>query len=206
MPDDTFVASQVHRTPPLWVRLRAVVESAVLSGKLPPLSGHKVLGRYLRPYSYWHAFLLDAIGSPFAGHPVPFGVVPLIKAAEVCALSHPNFPHARGWAWLRQVRAKQLYRDTWLSEQAKFTAYNADYTSFPQLLEQEDSQPIKTPWYLYSVTRLQSACGMTESQAWNTPVCEGQWLCIASLETAGQTIKLVTPDVRAALRAQGHAI
>lgn len=200
MLDELFAESVIHRRASFFCRAK--------------WSGHVVAGLRLRPFSYWHAFQLDAINNPFAGHgdgSTPPTFPDLTWAIAACRLRYPRLP-ALGritrwraeWAYLRAKR-----RHEWLANQnLAFLAYLADYNSRPRYGDPKaDDELIKTPWYLYEIASLMNYFPrLTLAQAWDTPVGYGAWLIAARTEAAGNKVDLLTPELREAFAKVGVQI
>jgi hypothetical protein len=85
-----------------------------------------------------------------------------------------------------------------------FVSYMADYNAAPVYGEQEDSEPVKTPWYLFAVAmQLRLNPGLSETQAWNATVGYTAWKNAAQCEAAGIKIDILTPELRQAFAKVG---
>lgn len=171
---------------------------------------HTVLGRKLKPFSVWHAFVLDLLGSPFAGHvgeTIDFRS--LFFAVGVCAREYDP--------GLRCLRKGPLFRlrfflrhRGWKKREDRhlraFLAYLRDYRTGPHPDHFADGTGEKSgvPGPLLLVARLMRLGGMTKAEAWNTPYGEAQWLCLALLEAEGRRTNLLNESERRALETAGH--
>lgn len=194
MLDEFFAESLAHKPAPISARIRGY-------------SGHVILGRRLRPFTFWAAANLDFIKSRFAGHPPRTEIISfpdIYLATEVCRLRWPrtlninrlDFEY-RAWFYGRRFARDQKYR---FDQIRAFTSYIKDYCGCdPEFVTAEGSAPVKLPWYLYHVAMLVKHAGFTQRQAWATTVSFGQWWVTALLTAAGHNIDIVTPDDRAQL-------
>jgi hypothetical protein len=161
---------------------------------------HKVCGLRMRPLSLGHAFTLEAIGSPFydgrLGTPHE-----LQLAAWVCSrppLAIPDISSIRCRLWM-------LRRFNFASEVANWRAYVEDFCSPPQLWNsaakpgEPAAEPSKVPTHL-STAVCMMRLGMTEAQAWATPVGAAFWYHITCAEQeSGSKVDIVTDAEREAI-------
>ena len=209
MLDETFAEAVAHKRAN-WL------------GRIRGFSGHKILGIRLRPFSFWHAAYLDFIKSPFAGHvrPAPLSgagvqtkpdLGDLILAIACCRARYPNPPSFTGLRWrlLRwraklcySIRVRRLRHAPLMAEGLEtlaFYRYLKDYSSVPTYGESEDSQPVKTPWYLFAVAlQLRLNPRLTVAQAWNSSIGLAGWMNAAHIEASGTKIDILTPELREA--------
>lgn len=161
---------------------------------------HKVYDIAMRPLSLGHAFALEAIGSPFyTGALGDSGQLKL--AAWIChrgplASFDASGLRFRLWSWW----AGKLDFDT---QAAKWAVYVADYCAPPQFWSKqqskEKSEPSKIPSAVTTVVRLMRL-GMTEAEAWATPVGVASWYEAAAYETeTGNKLDIVTDSERLAI-------
>ena len=196
--DERFLESIVHRRAPLLARLRGC-------------SGHVVLGRRLRPYSFWHQQLLRGIDSPFlSAWTVKPTSIQLFKnlflATSICRLT-PFNTRARV-TWL-DVRARKLavarfyIRPGWLRpgrrylrlliEAAKFRAYVADYTSVAIPFPTRHSKPVQTPVNLYQLELYRRFHPEKSArQVWAMSPGEISWENTAAQEAHGAEVSIYT--------------
>lgn len=160
---------------------------------------HTVCGLRMRPLSLGHAFSLEAIGSPFyTGVLGDFSQLRL--AAWICSRPALEPFDATGirfrlWSWL----AAKMDFDT---EAARWAVYVADYCAPPQFWSKqtkEKAEPSKLPSSIATVVRLMRL-GMTEKEAWSTPVGIAAWYEAASYEAdTGNKLDIVTDSERLAI-------
>lgn len=221
MLDETFAEALVHKRANWFARRRG-------------FSGHKILGVRLRPFWFWHAACLDLIGSPFlTGGKMP-DLGDLVLALFYCRARHPHLPQPVGLSWrffrfrarihysLRIIRLHSAFKKlakhfkgrrlrdpaVGLIEQAQeiiaFRHYMADYNCPPEYGESENSQPAKTPWYLFSVAlTLRLNPRLTLSEAWNSELGLTGWMNAAHMEASGTRIDILTPELRKAFSEVG---
>lgn len=216
--DEGFLEAIVHKRAPLIARARG-------------LSGHVVLGRRLRPFTFWHQQLLQGIDSPFVT-PDPVtdsSRIALFKnlylAVEICSLKPLTFPSSKGWlAALRRklaiwryhpgVGARVLTRGvaadpakrnlyTLLIEAAKFRFYLADYSSSPVQARSKNSKPVQSPIGLYQMSLYRRFYPAASPESvWRMSPGEVAWLNIGALEASGAAIEIMS---EARLRARRKA-
>lgn len=112
--------------------------------------GHRIMGRRVRPFSYYHLLILEVIDSPLyplprkrkdgAAEPRPPGVADLELAARICQCdfreAEKRLPRWQRWAkwspgwWWRLFRCA---RGAGLKELAAWNAYIADYFTVPEI-------------------------------------------------------------------------
>lgn len=161
---------------------------------------HRVCGLQMRPLSVGHAFALDAIASPFyLGH--PGNEADLRLAAWICsrhplALPNMNSLACKLWKW-RSI--------DFAAEVARWKTYVSDYCAPPQFWNKtqkagsEKPEASKIPNAICTVTRLMRL-GMSEAQAWSTPVGAAAWYEAAAYETeTGSRLDIVTDGERLAI-------
>lgn len=165
-------------------------------------TSHRVCGLWMRPLSVGHAFTLEAIGSPFySGQRGDFSQLQL--AAWICSrppLAPLNARGLRFRLWKRLGSPEEF--DV---EAAKWAVYVGDYCAAPQMWNkspkagEEKPEPSRIPAPIMTVARLMRL-GMTEAQAWQTPVGAASWYEAASFETeTGTRLDIVTDAERLAI-------
>ena len=167
-------------------------------------ANHRIYGLRMRPLSLGHAFALEALGSPFY-----FGKLgteqELRLAVWVCAhfpLAVPQASGLRYRLWLRLTRKMDFDRQA-----SRWSVYAADYVAPPQMWEKTEQKPVdykpsRIPSSVASVVRLMRL-GMTEKQAWATPVGAASWYEAAMFEAeTGNTLDIVTDSERLAILRQ----
>lgn len=161
---------------------------------------HRVCGLRMLPLSLGHAFTLEAVGSPFYTGALG-DAAQLRLAAWICSRKPLASFDALGlrfrlWSWL----AGKTDFDT---EAAKWAVYVADYCAPPQFWSKQQSkekaEPSKIPSAVTTVVRLMRL-GMTEPEAWATPVGVASWYEAAAYETeTGNKLDIVTDSERLAI-------
>lgn len=163
---------------------------------------HRIYGRRLLPLSLGHAFTLEAIGSPFyhGKHGTP---AQLRTAAWICSrhpLVVPDMSGLRCALWKWWTRHLSLAREI-----AKWQTYVADHVAPPQMWSktrkagEEEPKPSRIPSAVNTAVRLMRL-GMTEQQAWATPVGMASWYEAAAYETeTGNKLDIVTDTERLAI-------
>jgi hypothetical protein len=161
---------------------------------------HRVCGLRMRPLSVGHAFTLEAIASPFY-HGQMGDEAELRLAAWICSRPPLIMPNMDGWL----CRLWKLLNIDFAVEVARWKIYVADYCAPPQMWKKAPNpsetkqEPSRIPPALSTVARLMRL-GMTEAQAWQTPVGAAAWLEAAAYETdTGQRLDIVTDSERAAI-------
>jgi hypothetical protein len=163
---------------------------------------HRVCGLRLRPLSIGHAFTLEAIGSPFY-HGQKGDLDQLQLAAWICSRPPLAPIHARGFRFaLWQRTASRFDLET---EAARWSVYVGDYCSPPQMWNkapkagEERREHSRIPSQIITVTRLMRL-GISEKQAWETPVGIAAWYEAASFEAeTGEHLDIVTDSERVAI-------
>jgi hypothetical protein len=160
---------------------------------------HTIYGLRMRPLSIGHAFALEAIGSPFytgaLGDASQLQLAAWICSRPALAAFDATGFQFRLWSYLA---AKSDF-DT---QAARWAVYVADYCAPPQFWSKqnkEKTEPSKIPSAISTVVRLMRL-GMTEREAWQTPVGAASWYEIASYETeTGNKLDIVTDSERIAI-------
>lgn len=190
MLDETFAESLAHKPAPFLARLRG-------------FSGHTVIGKRLRPYTFWVAANLDFVQSPFMGYPCKSGTPSFgdIYIATKCAqlrfpstIRIPRIDYEiSAWRYGRRFARDIKYRFETVRD---FSNYVKDYNSEPERVTSDNAKPVALPWYLYHVAMLVKHAGFTQKQAWESEIGWGQWWVTAMLTASGHNIELVTPEDR----------
>lgn len=162
-------------------------------------ANHSVYGLRMRSLSLGHAFTLEAVGSPFytgaLGDAAQLRLAAWICSRKPLASFDASGLRFRLWSWL----AGKTDFDT---EAAKWAVYVADYCAPPQFWSKqtkEKSEPSKIPSAIGTVVRLMRL-GMSEREAWNTPVGVASWYEAAYYETeTGNKLDIVTDSERLAI-------
>jgi hypothetical protein len=163
-------------------------------------ASHRVCGLRMLPLSVGHAFTLEAIGSPFY-HGQLGSEAELRLAAWICsrpALVLPNMDSlaCRLWKW-RKI--------DFVAEVARWRTYVADYCAPPQMWNKQPkagearAEPSRIPNAINTVARLMRL-GMSEQQAWATPVGAASWYEAAAFEVeSGGRLDIVSDAERIAI-------
>lgn len=157
-------------------------------------SGHRVLGRRLRPYSLWHKVQLEFHNSPFlAGGPLTVADVEL--AVRICRTQFPvaaRMP-ARGrlgrllWVFRAERVDVVEHRDA-------FLAFLADYDSGAKLWNTAGSGTRRdVDESIEEVTLYREYTGAVRWEPWNLPIGELYWMNILHARRAGAKVKVWTP-------------
>ena len=160
---------------------------------------HTIYGLRMRPLSLGHAFSLEAIGSPL--YEGKEGIESdLLLAAWICsrpALAQLNCSGLRYTLW-RWLAAKMDFAE----QRARWETYVGDYSAAPQLWKKQSTgkhEPSKIPSNISTVVGLMKL-GMSEAQAWATPVGIASWYQAASYELeSGNKVDIVTDSERIAI-------
>jgi hypothetical protein len=163
---------------------------------------HTVCGLRMRPLSLGHAFALEAIGSPlYEGR--EGAESDLILAAWTCSRSPLAQLNCNGlryaiWRWLA---AKMDFDE----QRRRWETYVGDYSAAPQFWKKQSPdkyEPSKIPNGISTVVSLMKL-GMTEEQAWATPVGAASWYQAAVYELeSGNKVDIVTDSERIAILRQ----
>jgi hypothetical protein len=168
---------------------------------------HKICGLRMRPLSLGHSFALEAIGSPFY-HGELGSEADLRLAAWICSRPPLALPQMDGW----RCRLWKCRKLDFVAEVARWKTYVADYCAPPQMWNKapkpgaERHEPSAIPSGIATVVRLMRL-GMTEEQAWATPVGAATWYEAAAYETeSGSRLDIVSDSERLAIaRAKARA-
>jgi hypothetical protein len=161
---------------------------------------HRVCGLSMRPLSVGHAFTLEAIASPFY-HGQMGSEAELRLAAWICSRPPLTLPDMDSWA----CRLWKWRKIDFAAEVQRWKTYVADYCATPQMWSktpkpgEQQAEPSKIPHALCTVARLMRL-GMSEKQAWATPVGAAAWYEAAAYETeTGARLDIVTDSERMAI-------
>lgn len=161
---------------------------------------HRVCGLQMLPLSLGHAFSLEAISSPFY-HGQLGTEAELRLAAWICSRPGLTLPNMNSWA----CRLWKLRRLKFQSEVARWKTYVADFCAPPQMWAKSTkagesrSEPSRIPNSITTVVRLMRL-GMSETQAWTTPVGAAAWYEAAYFEAeCGSNLEIVTDAERIAI-------
>lgn len=160
---------------------------------------HRVCGLLMRPLSLGHSFTLEAVCSPFF-HGKQGSEGELRLAAWICSRPPLALPTTSGFKYGWFTSRKIDFE----SECAKWSTYVNDYCAAPQFWKKtaskdSEAQPSGIPSAICSVVRLMRL-GLTEAQAWATPVGIAAWYEAAAYETEmGERLEIVTDAERDAI-------
>jgi len=157
---------------------------------------HRVLGKKLKPFSLWHALLLDAVKSPIWIGRGALTLPDLHAAVAICSQEWPSFNLKAGiFTILRNsfLRGERLER-----ESRKLLAYFSDYNAVPMLWtsdkpEDKEAKKCQLPMALDLVAWLVRH-GFGEARSWNMPIGLAHWYYIACAKQRGSEIDLVSPE------------
>ena len=158
---------------------------------------HIVLGRRLRPLTYFHQFALAAIGSAFTDPAREVTFAELVLAVAICRRTRPQIcsylarpkswgDRAAGWLTTR------IYARHYLGELAAFQAYLRDHHAPPEFYTSPNDSTCKAPWPLPQLSRLMHHGHMTLEQAWDSQPGFTVWLIPALQEAAGHKTNLMS--------------
>jgi hypothetical protein len=202
--DETFLESVVHKRAPFLARQRGY-------------SGHVVLGRRLRAFSFWHLELLQGNESKFLQtwktRPPSIEIFKqLYLATEICRL-RPLEPLHSSWratlcrkwtvfCWYVWPRINRRHRRACiflLIEAAKFRAYLADYWSRPIPFPTKHSRPIQSPPNLFEMELFRRFHpDNDERELWGMPPGLAAWENTAALEAHDREVSILTEARRKA--------
>jgi len=157
---------------------------------------HRVLGKRLKPFSLWHALLLEAIGSPIWLGKGSLTIPDLLAAVAVCSNEWPVFNLKAGF--MTVLRSSCISSNRLQVEGKKLVAYFNDYNAVPMLWtddkkESKDKPKCALPLSLDLVAWLVRH-GFGESRSWNMPIGLAHWYYIACARQRGGEIDLVSPE------------
>jgi hypothetical protein len=177
------------------------------------VSGHRLLGRPLLPFSLWHYAQLDHLKSPLVGHAGEINLTALRTASCICVTHFPEtllvtprswweaarHDVALRWAALNISRARQEWRLYLNAQGAKpvMRQYGKNGTRFCEC---------PAPLALWSAAM--SRGNFTEAEAWDMPVRRSAWYKIGLAEAEGAEFNLVTDAWREAMikAGRGHML
>ena len=161
---------------------------------------HRVCGLLMRPLSLGHSFTLEAVCSPFF-HGRTGSEGELRLAAWICSRPALALPKTAGfkYGWFSNRKID------FSAECAKWATYVSDYCAAPQFWKKankpgEDAPaPSGIPSPVSTVVRLMRL-GLTEAQAWATPVGIAAWYEAAAYEAeTGERLEIVSDAERDAI-------
>lgn len=157
---------------------------------------HRVLGKKLKPFSLWHALLLEAIQSPIWMGKGSLTLPDLYSAVAICSNEWPKFTLKAGTLTIlcnTFLRGERLEK-----ESKKLVAYFNDYNSVPMLwtadkTDKKEAPKCPLPMALDLVAWLVRH-GFGEARSWNMPIGLAHWYYIACAKQRGSEIDLVSPE------------
>jgi len=159
---------------------------------------HRVLGRELPPFSFWHQACLYALSSPFVQASGNITLADVQIAVKVCHTRYPHSPDLRptfadAWQRWRFDRRPDVVR----GEAQAFAAYRAAFTARPRFWENEGELPrtYSAPAILAHVAQLERLTKFTHDQAWNdVPPGYADWLVSTIIEQLGGESRFLYED------------
>jgi hypothetical protein len=166
---------------------------------------HRVLGYRLRPFSLYHQFLLESIGSPIITGKAQITVIDLEIACRICASGYNEYRRAsaRPGFWQKVAFAKKVLMTDLPKEIAKFDRYFADYVALPE--RHGSAAPSKngkvyqefpSPLSIAGLLMVKGFEGGCREKIWMTPLGEAHWYCATFLRLEGVDLKLITDHDR----------
>jgi len=157
---------------------------------------HRVLGKKLKPFSLWHALLLEAIKSPIWMGQGKLTLPDLHSAVAICSQEWPSFNLNAGIITVIRntfLRGKRLD-----DESKKLIAYFNDYNSVPMIWtadksDKKEAPKCPLPMALDLVAWLVRH-GFGEARSWNMPIGLAHWYYVACAKQRGSEIDLVSPE------------
>lgn len=169
-------------------------------------SGHRVLGRRLRPFSLWHLLVLTGIESPFV-QPLDPKAPPsggdLVTAVDIC---RNRYPEARvgGRGWLRRAaNFLRLAGGGFIRQAQMFLSYRAAFEAGPEFQivpsrHASSGEPRGQPPLIFEmVIAAMKVARCSRAEAWNLPPGEAAWYRSEWLRERGADVDFLTPEVQA---------
>jgi hypothetical protein len=161
--------------------------------RLPGSQCHRVFGRRLRPFCFWHKLQLELLDSPLiTGGPV--SLFDLDVATRICRTRYrervtlPKVSTWNKWTWPLRLRGN-LAR-----EAKKFEEYLGDYYSPPKFWPKdggEDNPQLDES--LHFVLMVVKATGWPQEYVWEMPIGEVQWITAGLQVLEGAECLIWTP-------------
>jgi hypothetical protein len=169
---------------------------------------HVVLGRRLRPLTYFHQFALAAIGSAFVDPAREVTYAELALAVAICSRTRPQICSylARPKRWRDRAASwlsTRIFARHYLGELAAFHAYLRDHHAPPEFFTSDKTRVCKTPWPLPQIARLMHHGHMTLDEAWDSHPGFAAWLIPALQEAAGHEVNIISEAEARALKEAG---
>lgn len=167
------------------------------------LTGHRVFGLQMRPYSLWHKLQLEAVDSPFlTGAQITPAAVEVL--ARVCCTEYPRSADLRTPRGIRRMLwllRRSAYQ--WQTEAARANAYLTDYASYPKYWGDKiggaGSRQIDDGLEIVSFLALKT--GWADTYIWNLPVGMAHWYSAGIRICEGAEGLVMSPDDEAAYEA-----
>jgi hypothetical protein len=168
---------------------------------------HTICGKRLRPFTLWHAWLLDFAGSPFIGAAPQGTVSDLAIALEICSRP-PASPDQCTQLDLKPCPRfiKKIIRSCPALVADDFRRYLADHSALPRVWSTGDGRPVRSNIFLYTVAVLVRHGRRTEREAWATGFGYARHFALALSEAGGNEIPLISPEEEEAIKEAGHDV
>lgn len=166
---------------------------------------HKVMGYRLLPFSLYHQFILEAIGSPVVSGDQPLTVIDLEIVCRICSSGYMQYKQAaRKVGFFRKLAfAAKVATTDFHEEVKKFDRYFGDYVAMPETFAQEHAskngkvyQKFPAPLSIVALLMSKGFEGGNREKIWMTPLGEAHWFSAAFLRQEGAELKLITEHDR----------
>lgn len=162
-------------------------------------TNHVIYGLKLKPFSYWHRFLLQVGLSPIleeeSDNPAPLTRSDLYKFCKVCTLSYPN---TLKLGLIDKVRLLLKGR----AKPSSLQDYIEDHNAFPEFWENSSDDKAsggkslnEAPDPLPSIVSLM-ALGYKENEAWDMPIGKGAWILATYAKQQGAELSFLSQEER----------
>jgi len=158
---------------------------------------HVIYGLKLKPFSYWHRFLLQVGDSSILEEDSDKAISreDIYKFCKVCTLSYPNIFKI---TWVDKIRLLVRGRTNPLALQS----YIEDHNQFPEFWENNSDDKASggkslndAPDPLPSIVSLMSL-GYKESEAWDMPIGKGAWILATYAKQQGAELSFLSQEER----------
>lgn len=178
----------------------------------------RVLGRTLRPFSLWHAHLLEILENPLGAHSGidPFAwltesavddglatvFAALAQAVAICSGGYD--PHSAAWPSRQRVFWRRYYSQPvrLCDELERFWGYRTEALSFPRVanlkVDNKSTFRSRVPLWFGMATELMQFAHLDKRAAWETKIDEAHYMILAMREQRGERTALLG-DVSALL-------
>jgi hypothetical protein len=176
------------------------LEECVFNGR------HVICGVEMRPFSIWHFWLLEFVGSPYVG--ADGGTAAdLALALKICSTpasspigaSLPDFS-------ADPILVEAINGMGILQASLAFQNYLRDFVALPRCWQTGEGRSVKSPVCLYMVAVLMRCGRMGHEEAWSVPFGYARHLVLALAEAGGNEIPLLTPAEESALKEAGYTL